>query len=396
MAFSSTIARALAILAAVWLVGAPAAAKETLVFHYIGIENDSRYEVRRAYTGLTLLTRHRPIDGVKTALRESRVLARAVGAAFKLEETTLSKGGDAGDFIARAIEAGGRIFLLDLPAAAVERLTSIATERDDILLFNLRAEDDSLRRLCAPGLLHVGPSRAMLSDALAQYLYKMKWRDVLVLVGPTEADATVAESFQGAAEKFGLRIVEVKPFTLSRDPRRRDQNNIALLTTGPSYDAVFIADTVGEFGRYVAFATVLPRPVVGSVGLKAEAWHWTWERHGAPQLNQRFDRIAERRMTSDDWAGWAAVKSVVEGVTRLKTVSVAEIRSYLLGNDFVLDTYKGAQGAFRAWSGQLRQPILLATHNAVIERAPIEGFLHPTNNLDTLGLDEPLSPCRQE
>ena len=101
-------------------------------------------------------------------------------------------------------------------------------------------------------------------------------------------------------------------------------------------------------------------------------------------------------MTSDDWAGWAAVKSVVEGVTRLKTVSVAEIRSYLLGNDFVLDTYKGAQGAFRAWSGQLRQPILLATHNAVIERAPIEGFLHPTNNLDTLGLDEPLSPCRQE
>ena len=166
-----------------------------------------------------------------------------------------------------------------------------------------------------------------------------------------------------------------------------------LLITGPIYDVVFIADTVGEFGRYVAYATVLPRPVVGSVGLKAEAWHWTWERHGAPQLNQRFDRIAKRRMTSDDWAGWAAVKSVIEGFTRLKTVSVADVRAYLLGDDFVLDTYKGAQGAFRPWSGQLRQPILLATHDAVIARAPIEGFLHPTNNLDTLGLDEALSPC---
>ncbi len=51
-------------------------------------------------------------------------------------------------------------------------------------------------------------------------------------------------------------------------------------------------------------------------------------------------------------------------------------------------------GVFWLWSGQLRQPILLATRDAVIGRAPIEGFLHPTNNLDTLGLDEALSPCR--
>jgi len=32
----------------------------------------------------------------------------------------------------------------------------------------------------------------------------------------------------------------------------------------------------------------------------------------------------------------------------------------------------------------------------VIARAPLEGFLHQTNNLDTLGRDQPESACRFE
>ena len=42
----------------------------------------------------------------------------------------------------------------------------------------------------------------------------------------------------------------------------------------------------------------------------------------------------------------------------------------------------------------MRQAVLLHTHNAVIARAPLEGFLHQTNNLDTLGPDRPESACR--
>ena len=44
--------------------------------------------------------------------------------------------------------------------------------------------------------------------------------------------------------------------------------------------------------------------------------------------------------------------------------------------------------------GGMRQPILIATHNAVIERAPLQGFLHQTNNLDTLGFDRRDSRCK--
>jgi hypothetical protein len=39
-------------------------------------------------------------------------------------------------------------------------------------------------------------------------------------------------------------------------------------------------------------------------------------------------------------------------------------------------------------------PILLATSDAVIGVAPIEGYLHATNVLDTLGIDEAESACR--
>ena len=38
--------------------------------------------------------------------------------------------------------------------------------------------------------------------------------------------------------------------------------------------------------------------------------------------------------------------------------------------------------------------MLLVTDNSVIERPPLEGFLHITNDLDTLGIDGPESKCQ--
>jgi hypothetical protein len=36
----------------------------------------------------------------------------------------------------------------------------------------------------------------------------------------------------------------------------------------------------------------------------------------------------------------------------------------------------------------------MRSHNAVIASAPLEGFPHQTNSLDTLGHDQPDSACR--
>jgi ABC transporter substrate binding protein (PQQ-dependent alcohol dehydrogenase system) len=133
--------------------------------------------------------------------------------------------------------------------------------------------------------------------------------------------------------------------------------------------------------------------VVGSEGLVASAWHWAWERHGAPQLNARLEKHAGRKMAAPDWAAWMAVKTVVEAVVRTANAPFAVVSAYIKGDQITLDGFKGNRLGYRPWNNQLRQPLLLATHNAVIERAPIDGFLHQHNNMDTLGYDQRDSRC---
>jgi ABC transporter substrate binding protein (PQQ-dependent alcohol dehydrogenase system) len=215
----------------------------------------------------------------------------------------------------------------------------------------------------------------------------------LLLEGPRPEDRLLADSFERAAKRFGLKIIERRPFVLSNDPRQRDQGNVALLSAGADHDVVFVADSDGEFGRGVPYRTVRPRPVVGSEGLVATGWHWSWERHGAPQLSGRLEKHAGRRMAEPDWAAWMAVKAVVEAVVRTQNAPFATLVKYLKGDEITLDGFKGNRLGFRSWDNQLRQPILLATHNAIIERAPIAGFLHPSNNMDTLGFDQRESRC---
>jgi ABC transporter substrate binding protein (PQQ-dependent alcohol dehydrogenase system) len=358
---------------------------------YLSREGDPVYEERRAYAGLALRDRYPPVDGARAAIAESRIRGRALGLSFALEETVLAPNADA---VAAVRAAAPAAVILDLPLAELEAIVAALGNRDDLILFNVRHPDDHLRgEGCARALLHTLPSRAMLADALAQFLAARGWRRVLSLVGPDPESMASAAAFARAARKFGLDIVAEKTFELTNDPRRRGQSNVALLTGGASYDVVHLADEVGEFGRYVPYATYYPRPVVGSEGLRPLAWHWTWERHGAPQLNQRFARLSPRRMTGEDWAAWAAVRSVVEAVSRLRSTAIPALRAYMTSDEFSLDLYKGAPGSFRPWSGQLRQPILLAVHNAIIELAPLPEFLHRSNVLDTLGVDRPESTC---
>jgi len=370
-----------------------AAERAAFDFAYLMRDSDPAYAQHRAYTGLSLRDRQRPLAGARLGLRDSRIIGRALGFRFALREENLSEDASSLERIEALSIQGIRVFLLDLPLAEVTELARVLANRD-LLLFNIRHPDDSLRGPdCAPVLFHTLPSQAMLMDALAQFLLKKSWPDVLILEGQGAADKTLSTAFQAAAGKFGLEVTGVRPFVLSNDPRQRDQTNLSILTSGVDYDVVFLADSLGEVGRYLPYDTKDPRPVVGSEGLTPAAWHWTWERYGAPQLNQRFDKRAGRRMTGEDWAAWAAIKVVVEAISRTKSRDVSALRAFLRGDALTFDTYKGLAGSFRRWNNQLRQPILLHTHNAVIARAPLEGFLHQTNTLDSLGADKSESSC---
>lgn len=375
------------------LPGAPAHAAQ-VKFGFLELGRDASYDEEKTYFRSLSRPLGRPVAGAEVALRESRFVGQAVGAEFALERAQADDAKGLVEQIGKLHAAGVRFFLIDAPGAVVAQVAQAVRGRE-LLLFNVSAADDALRQeQCQPNLLHTIPNHAMQADAMAQYLVSRKWRTVLLLEGPLPDDKLVAAAFENAARRFGLKIADKRAFLLSNDPRQRDQGNVGLLTAGPDYDAVFVADTDGEFARSVPYRTVRPRPVVGSEGLVAEAWHWAWERHGAPQLNSRLEKQASRRMASPDWAAWIAVKAVVEAVVRTNGGDFRTLAKYIGGDEITIDGFKGNRLGFRPWDGQLRQPVLLATHNAVIERAPIQGFLHQTNNMDTLGFDRRDSRCK--
>jgi len=384
----------IALAASLLLFALVAGAAEVIRFGYLEITDDPRYDERKAFFRTLSRPLGEPFAGAEVALRESRFVGQAIGVSFDIVR---ARGADAPALLAELDKLhaeGVRHFLVDAPGKVVAELAA-ATRGRELLLFNVSAPDDTLRQAqCQAHLYHTIPNHGMQTDALAQFLVAKKWRNVLLLQGPRDEDKLIGAAFENSARRFGLKIVDRKDFVLSNDPRQRELGNVGLLTAGGDYDVVFVADSDGEFARSVPYDTVRPRPVVGAEGLVAEAWHWAWPRHGAPQLTSRFEKQAKRHMGSADWAAWVAVKAVVEAVVRTGNAPFDKLVAYLGGEEITIDGFKGKRPYFRDWDRQLRQPLLIATHNAVIERAPLQGFLHQTNNMDTLGFDRRDSRCK--
>jgi ABC transporter substrate binding protein (PQQ-dependent alcohol dehydrogenase system) len=106
-------------------------------------------------------------------------------------------------------------------------------------------------------------------------------------------------------------------------------------------------------------------------------------------------KAAHRPMTGQDWAAWVAVKALVSVLSEQPQASVGEQLKALRSGDVYLDGFKGPRLSFRAWDGQLRQPIFLSHADGVVTTAPFEGVMHPKEVLDTLGVDEQESTCRK-
>jgi ABC transporter substrate binding protein (PQQ-dependent alcohol dehydrogenase system) len=374
---------------------APAPPRQHVSIGYVEIEGDPRYEPVRAYERLILKTREHPFAGAQVGIDEAAALVRVINTEFALERITVKSAADIAGAVTQAMEGKGiHFFLIDAPAEAFKPLAAAVKGRD-ALLFNVSAPDDGLRRdLCAREFVHVIPSLAMRMDALVQYLVSRKWRDILVFEGPLPGDAETVKALTRSAQKFGAKIVADQKFKPGTDPREREQNNPALLSAiRGNYDVVFVADEDFDFARQVPYHTVLPRPVVGAIDLEPVAWHWTWEHNGAPQVNSRFDKKSGgRRMESADWAAWIAVKMVVQASLRTRSADFAKQRDFILG-DAGFDGDKGLPIGVRPWDHQVRQAVLLAAPYQVVASAPLEGFLHRVNELDTLGDDEPETPC---
>lgn len=379
---------------ALGLLCGSALAEGSVTIGYLGLSDDPRYHPDIAYTRIEIAPGGNPVDGANMGVEDLKVVSDAVGQTITLDH---QEAGDAATLIAKVNEmsaAGEHFVLLDLPAELVDQVASATTELP-VTLINTTAPEDYLRTRCYPNLLHTAASDRMTSDAMVQLLRTRNWHRILMLVGPHERDTALAASFRASAERLRLEIVDERQFTLSTDPANREANNSQLITGGADYDIIYIADSEGEYGRYLPYDTQLPRPIVGSTGLVASEWQWAWDRDGSTQVTVRFEELADgRRMTGQDWATWIAAKSVVTAYAKARSDVYEDIAAYLRSSRLRMDGAKGVQLNFREWDGQMRMPIVLATHNAVIAEAPLEGFLHQTNTLDTLGTDQPEHQCQ--
>ena len=372
------------------LLAGTALADELRIGH-LSLQDDPRYAQDWGYARLIAPPPVITADAARMAITDLQFTTEAVGLTVALDAQTVALS-DVVSAAQKMVAAGVGFLVLDLPA---EEVTEVAVALKDlpVLLVNATAPEDSLRSACHANMVHSGPSRRQETDAFAQYLRAMNWEDILSLQGEHPSDAEFADAFVASAERLRLTIVDRRPFTLAADPENREGNNIKLLTADSDYDVVFVVDTRGEFARYVPYATLLPRPVIGSVGLTSQPWHWALERDGATQVSSRFDKLTGRKMQPADWDVWIAVKSLITAAMKSPDPAPSAVRDFVTSDRLRLDGSKGVTLNYRPWDGQLRQPILLATSDAVIAIAPIEGFSHQTNTLDTLGTDEAEFQC---
>jgi ABC transporter substrate binding protein (PQQ-dependent alcohol dehydrogenase system) len=340
------------------------------------------------------------IQGARLGIADNNTTGHFTGQSFTLAEVIVPENGDVAASLRELAAKGIWLIVTDLVAP---ELLSVARmpEAAGITFFDAGTADDRLRgEDCRANIMHLLPSRAMLADALVQYLVAKRWQNLLLVVGHGDGDREFAGDIRHAALKFQARIVEEKPWTFVPGARRTDtghfaiQAEVARFTQGISYDVLVVADEEDEFGDDLSYRTFDPRPVTGTQGLVPSAWARPHEQWGATQLQDRFLHLSKRWMTDRDYAGWMAVRAIGEAATRSKSADPAAIVSFMRGDRFELAAYKGARLSFRSWDGQLRQPVLLADTRSLVSVSPQPGFLHQFSELDTLGIDQPETKCR--
>jgi ABC transporter substrate binding protein (PQQ-dependent alcohol dehydrogenase system) len=367
-----------------------AEAKQTVNIAYLAQEQ----KMPPALSNLDPFIENKGELGAELAISDNNTTGQFTGQQFSLKKFIVPINGNVADVFNKSIDGQFQFVVSTLPAEQMIGIADLPAAQQ-MVLFDASTRDDALRNeQCRKNVLHILPSRAMRADALAQYMMKKRWNKWFLVIGPNPEDRLFADAIKRAAKRFGMKIVEEKIWEHTYDARRTAQSDVPVFTQVDDYDVLIVADEQGLFGEYLDYRTWHPRPVIGTQGLIATAWHRTHEQWGAVQIQNRFKDQAGRWMEEQDYAAYLAVRAIGEAATRTKSNELKAVKDFLLSEQFNLQGYKGRPLSFRAWNGQLRQPILLAAPRSLVTTAPVEGFLHPRTELDTLGYDQSESTCK--
>ena len=361
-------------------------------------------ELREQPLPLSLLDLPPKDDGVaggQLAVNDNNTTGRFLNQAYNWTVIENSKADALIAEVTAKVDAGGHYFVVDATGPTLLALAD-ALKGKDAILFNASNPDDTLREEeCRANVMHTAPTRTMLADSLGQYLIWKRWKNWFLISGTLPGDKAFADALKRTAKRFGASIVEERSFAYDPGSRRTDggyeqvQQQIPTFTQGAkAHDVVLVADEGQLFGDYIPYRTWEPRPVAGTAGLEAMAWHPALELWGGTQFQNRFKKLSGRIMRQLDYNVWLAVRAVGEAVSRTRSDDFKTVIAYMKSPSFDLAGFKGIATTFRAWNGQLRQPMLVASAKMLVSVSPQHGFLHQTNELDTLGIDKPESKCK--
>jgi ABC transporter substrate binding protein (PQQ-dependent alcohol dehydrogenase system) len=353
---------------------------------------------------ISLLDKPPPDDGLagaRLAISDNNTTGRFMNQQFDLSDVSVREDDDPVAALAGLAGQGIVLVLTDVPADRLLTLAAAAADKG-VTLFNIAAPDDALRQeQCRDDVIHVAPSRAMLADALAQYLVWKRWSRWVLAYGSHPEDALLADAYRRSAKRFGARIVKEIEYKDIGGSRQTDsgvvqtQQQMPVFTQGlPDYDVLVTADENEIFAGDLPYRTWDARPVVGSAGLRPTSWDASSESWGGAQLQDRFTRMFHRRMTPLDMQAWTACRMIGEAASRGGVSDPAKILAAMRQPEFGVAAYKGQRLSLRDWDWQLRQPILLADGRNVVSISPQPGFLHQVTELDTLGFDRPETRCK--
>jgi ABC transporter substrate binding protein (PQQ-dependent alcohol dehydrogenase system) len=354
------------------------------------------------------------IAGAKMAIEENNAGGRFTGHDYSLDVSTVTSADKAVEALQKFLDSDHHYIVVDASADTLVKMADWAKDKD-ILLFNIRATDVSLRQEnCRANVMHIVPDRYMLADALAQYLVTMKWTNWLLVHGSTPSDLAYADAIKRAAGRFGATIVDVREYQDTSGGRRDDVGTIpssaasslpgkqaslnGTVPADPDYQIIVVADEDQLFGPFMPYrGGADARPVAGTTGLTATTWSPGHEKWGATQANNNFQKDFQRLMLPIDYQAYVATRAIGEAVTRNADRDFATVDAFIHGPELQLAPFKGIKQQFRPWDGQFRQPIIIATDKVPVSFSPQRGFphaSHPEIEVDTLGIDEPESLCK--
>ena len=343
------------------------------------------------------------LAGARLAIDDNNTTGRFLKQNFALE---LIESEDTAELIAetkKKVEAGIGFVVTDLDAKPTIELAD-ALKGLDAVIFNASAPDENIREEdCRANLKHTAPSR--------DHAGRCAWRNIsrgnggatgCLIVGPTPEDKAYADALRRSAQRFGMKILEEREFKYDPGSRRSDggfeqiQQQIPTFTQKlPRARRAVVADEGELFGEYFPYRTWDARPVAGTAGLFPTSWHPAIELWGGTQFQNRFKRLASDATCgrSTIRRGWPCALSARRRRARSPSIARRSF-AYMLSPEFELAAFKGRKLTYRAWNGQLRQPIVLATGKMHVTVSPQPGFLHQFTELDTLGVDKPETKCR--